>query len=269
MGLAIDTIGTSRTTGGSADTTFQANAVASGDTLTVRNFNPPATAFLERLFTSGPSALIGRVRSPAFHDNVEGVQVYAGEEPMRKILPYFARQQLRSQDQMVAEMIGKGVTTVNMMSLAVFYSDLPGVASRLHTWEDIANLIVSIKYMRVTQAAGGAAAAWLDTVLNATENLLQANTDYAVLGYITDTAEGIVAIKGADTGNLRIGGPSVLDSDVTSEYFVRWSKDVGGPRIPVINAANVNNTFSSAFSNAAPASTTNVQWLLAQLAHPI
>lgn len=270
MGLAIDAIATSRTTGaGGADTTFQAVVVASGDSLTVRSFEPPAKAYLERILINGPASGQYRVRSGLLHDNVEGIQLIPGAFPVVQGLPSFARQALQPQDTLIGEIIGQGTSDVNAMVLGVAYDDLPGAMARLHTWADIANLIKSIKYLNIALASGGAEAVWLDTAFNVTETLLHANTDYAILGYLTNAAMCAIAIKGIDTSNLRVPAICTTDAKVSTSYFKDWSDVVGGPRIPIFNAANVAGTFLSAFNDEAPATTTNVQLLLAELAHNI
>jgi hypothetical protein len=92
---------------------------------------------------------------------------------------------------------------------------------------------------------------------------LHANTDYAVLGMWSSVATGIIAIKGIDTGNLRVGkggGTAIFES---SEYFIRISERSGLPCIPVINSANASGTYVSAISVASVAAD-NVTLLLAE-----
>ena len=76
-------------------------------------------------------------------------------------------------------------------------------------------------------------------------DLLKANTDYALVGYMSNTALAVVGIKGSDTGNLRICGPGSTQEFPTTDFFGYMGDKTGRPYIPVINAANVNNTFVS------------------------
>ena len=49
----------------------------------------------------------------------------------------------------------------------------------------------------------------------------------------------VISWKGADTGNLRVGGPGdELARQMTAEWFVRLSRLTGMPMIPVFNSAN-------------------------------
>jgi hypothetical protein len=264
MPLAFDSIGFYRTSGGSADTAFQATTVATGDSLTVRSFQNPAQARLERFMYSARTGSAVRVRSPSCHDNVEGLQYFPTQNPSNGLLGEYAPQQLQPQDAMVAEMLVNGTTVTDAAVLGVAYEDLPGISARYHSWQDIAPLLDDLHVLRVTTASGGAGGVWLDTPLTATENLLHANTDYAVLGYITDTALCAVGLKGIDTGNLRVCGPGVLDVNITRDYFIRQSNNYGRPRIPVFNAANAPSTYVTAFHLSTP-SNVNVSLICVQL----
>lgn len=268
MPLAIDTVGISRLSGGAADTVFQAATVAAGDSLQVRNSQLPNKAHLERILHDASAGSAFRIRSPVMHDVAEGIQLFPGQNPGAEDDSDYAHQDLQPQDVLIAEMLVNAITTTNVFALGIVYDDLPGASPRLHMWADIANLVKNIKFLRVTMAAGGAAATWLDTLITTTENLLHANTDYAVLGYIVDTAVCAVGIKGMDTGNLRVCGPGVLDVKVTKDYFVVESERHASPRIPVINAANAPSTFASCFGKASP-SAINVQFQIAELAHTV
>lgn len=268
MGIAFDMVGIDRTSGGAADTAFTAATAVPGDSLTVRNASPSATVQLERFMYHGRAGDGVRIRSPYLHDIVEGIQFFPGLFPSGDLMPSQAPQTLHPQDTLIAEMLVNAITSHGDAALGIFYSDLPGVQSRLHTGPDIYNIIVNMKVMRVTLAAGGAAGVWLDTVITATEDVTKANTDYAVVGYIVDTACAAIAIKGPDTGNLRVGGPGINTNWLTQEFFIRESERVGGPRIPVFNSANKNGTFVSALGIASPTGI-NVQLILAQLSRTL
>ena len=268
MGLAIDTIGLLRTAGGGADTVFTAGTVAAGDSLTIRSTPQGGGIELERVMTQGILGSAYRVRSPLLHDNVEGLQFFPGTTPSQGLLSDWTSQMLDAQDTLIFEAIANGAAANVVMVLGVAYANLPGANARMYSKSDILPLIKSLKVIRVTMGGGGAAGVWLDTAVTTTENLLHANTDYAVLGYITDTALAAVGIKGADTSNFRNCGPGVTDANITKDYFVRQSEWQGQPRIPVFNAANGPSTFVSAFASVSP-SAANVQLYCAELSRNI
>lgn len=269
MGLAFDSIGVFRTSGGAADTVFTGATTAPGDSLQIRAFAPPASAKLVRFLSNLRSGSALRVRSPLLHDNVAGLQFYQGAtNPSNGLLGEYLFQQLQPQDTLVVEQIVNAITQTDSEVLGILYQDLPGAAARLHSMADIANLIKSLKTIRVATVAGTVVGSWVDTALNATETLLHANTDYALLGYVLDTAITAVGIKGIDTSNLRVVGPGVLDTNVTHDYFVNQAVRSGLPMIPVFNAANVGGTFVSCYNSAVPP-VMNVELLVAELAQRV
>ena len=270
MPLAIDTILGKRTAGGGgADTDYNAITVAPGDSLTVRNFNPQTPAWLYNLtFQYSTAGAKARVRSPLFHDNVQGIRMIPGETLTRFSIPKETGQMLRPQDNMTAECWSNAASEVVALALHMWYQDLPGAAARLKMWGDISGIIRNIKPLLVAAPEAGTTGQWQDTVITTTEDLLKANTDYAVLGFITDTLETAIAIKGPDTANLRVGAPGDIRTDELSRYFADLSDKHGIPMIPIINSANKNATYVS-IGGRTTGGTPNVSLVLAELAHNV
>jgi len=266
MGLAIDTVGFTRTAGGGgADAAFVASVAAPGDSFTVRNFGQQARAHL--LDVLGMFATAGaqyRVRSPLFHDNVQGIRIIPGETPIRYSLPRETYQMMRPQDTLIVEQISNAAAEVCAGALLNYYEDLPGVAARLHSWGDIAGLIKNIKPLLVVVTPNATAGTWQDNVLTTTEDLLKANQDYAVLGYTVDNPVCAVGLRGPDTGNLRICGPGDVRTINVQSFFTDMSQKHGLPMIPVINSANKGATFVCVHSRLV-ATAINVQLILAEL----
>jgi hypothetical protein len=263
MGLAIDTpVFIATNPGASA-----AGVFATGDSGVIRNFAGTDRALLAELFRQGVTEGLVAVRSPLLHDAVRGVQFTPSETPSALLIPRRLLQPLRPQDTLSA-FIGGGGAEVDMGAMQVWYSNLPGANARLHLWTDIQPLIVYTKAIEVDCTSSATAGQWVDTVITTTENLLHANTDYAVLGYIVDVACCVAGIKGPDTSNLRICGPGVLRSEVTSEYFAQQSFDTGLPYIPVFNSANQGSTYAS-LAMIATATAVKVQLIVAQLSQTV
>lgn len=237
--------------------------VSPGDSLTVRAFGPPASAYLDDIIVKGGQSVTARVTSPYLHDTTRGITVISAQAPSVRTLSRFGSQPMASQDVLVEQTLSGGANST-LVALLMYYTDLGASDARLHSWGDIAGLIKDIKPVEVDAAASATIGTWNDTLVTTTENLLKANTDYALLGFICDVACAVVGIKGQDTGNLRISGPGSVLSFATCEYFVDKSNDTGRPYIPVINAANVNNTFVSLLDNAA-STAVKVQLQLAEL----
>ena len=237
--------------------------VAPGDSLVVRSFSAPNKAFLDNITVKGGQSVTARLTSPYLHDTTRGITVISAQAPSLRTLPRQAAQLLSSQDAMVLQALSGGANST-LVALHTYYTDLGASDARLHSYGDIAGLIGPVKPVEVDVTASATIGQWNDTAITATENLLKANTDYAVLGYSVDVACAVVALKGQDTGNLRIGGPGTPLQDVSAEYFIQMDRETGRPYIPVINAANVNNTFVSVADNAA-STAVKVQLILAEL----
>lgn len=246
MGLALDTVlGHVTNSAAIAAVTF-----ASGDSGAVRNYPQTARAGLEAVVRKGATAGKVRVRSPLLCDNVRGIEFTTSESPATYLIPAGAEQMLHPQDVLTVE-ADSGATDSTAVALLNYYADLPGAAARLHSWGDISGIIANLKPIEVDVAASATIGAWSDTVITTTEDLMKANTDYAVLGLVSNAALCVAGILGPDTGNLRCGVPGATSTLDTSDYFVQMAEKFGTPHIPVINAANKNATYVSVGDNAA------------------
>lgn len=260
MGRAMDTILVSAVNPGAGPAAALPNG--NGDSLTVRSF-ATGNAYLEGLVRMGGTAGFVQVRSPALHDNVRGIRITPGESPALWALPAEYSQDMVSQDNLIAEMSG-GAAETDIAALLMYYENLNGIAARLHSPGDIMGNIDSIKPQAVAVTSNATAGLWTDTLVTVTENLLHANTDYAVLGYVASAALGLVGVKGQDTGNLRICGPGATSEFATSDYFVLMSQRTGRPHIPVFNSANAGSFFVSVAAATASVAAT-VELILAEL----
>lgn len=262
--VAIDTI-----LGRAANpsTTFTAVTFASGDSGSVRSFAPTDAAYLERVTRGGASSGAVRVLSPLLHDNVRGITFYANDNPTAFLMPKAKGQRVRPQDTLAVSLTG-GTAETDLAALSIYYTNLPGADARLKNWGDIQPLIANIKPVEVDITNSATIASWTDTLITTTENLLKANTDYAVLGYTTDTSQSLIGIKGVETGNLRIAGPGMLRTEDTSFFFVDWAEREGTPHIPVINAANANGIYIST-ADVVASSTPKVSMILAEMSSPV
>ena len=262
MGAALETIA-GHSTGQTGVTTFAAATMASGDSLVIRNFPAANPAYLMNVLWEDAEAGCVRLRSPLLHDNVKGIHVSLSETPSGWSLGIPGVQPLKPQDSLILEQSGVG-TDVSQYGISIYYTNLPGAAARLHNYGDFKGMIKSIVTVDVLAVCTGSPTAWTDTAINVTDNLLHANTDYAVIGIFSSVATGIVAIKGIDTGNLRMGTSGTTRVYENSEYFVRLSERSGLPCVPIINAANAPSTYVSAIDVTTPASN-NCTVVLAEL----
>lgn len=263
MGVAIDTVVFAATNPGAAPAADNA-AVAAGDSKTIRNYNLSTGARIIFLARQGTTSGFVGLKSPRFHDVSRGIQFILSETPAVKLLPEEIGQPVFSGDTLQITISG-GAAEADGGAFAVYYDDLPGAAAALKSWSDVSSSIVNLKPVEVDVTQGATAFAWVDTALTTTENLLKADTYYAVLGYTTDTAALVVGIKGVATSNLRVCGPGPTSSFATDDYFLRQAMESMRPNIPVINANDRAGIFVS-LAGFATGGTTKVELLLAELA---
>jgi hypothetical protein len=119
------------------------------------------------------------------HDNLQGIRFTPAAGNNRALLPDELRQVLYSQDVLTVE-VGGGAAETDTAALLLHYDDVPGLDARLATIDQLTPRIANILTIEVVTAAGATAGDWnAGTAINATFDLLKANTDYAVLGYVT------------------------------------------------------------------------------------
>ena len=236
MGQGLQIITGQATNPGATITALTPNA---GDSLTVRSTNMNADIELLQTWAFTTTNLLERIRSPRMHDQAQNIRLQPPASTPRPLLPWGASQLLYSQDPITFEITG-GAAEVDMASMLVFYNDLPGVAARLHSWNEIRPIIQNLTSVQVNVTSSATSCNYSATVaLNGTFDTLIRNVDYAILGYECATTGGTLGITGVDTGNLRVGGPLYNQSEVTSSWFVALAQAYGRPCIPVINSANV------------------------------
>lgn len=236
-----------------------------GDSFQVRSTPDTANPLLLGLWGSAATAGLLQLRSPRMHDPVRGLRYVLPAALQRNLLPDEANTQMYSQDILTYE-IGGGAAETDAGALLFYYPDLGGVAARLASWEQIKPQIAELATVEIAVTGPVTAGDWsAGTAINATNDLLKANADYAILGYQTGTSVCAVGIRGADTGNLRVGGPGPTESIETRDWFVSLSKNSGFPLIPVINQANRASTLCHVCHTTA-AGTVTVDLVVARLA---
>lgn len=259
MGLALDTI-SGHVTNSAA---LIAATASAGDSFTVRNFADSASAMITGIIAKQATLGTVQVRSPLFHDNTRGIQFKPGAAaPATFLLPEQIGQPVYSGDTLTVSLTS-GAADSSRVAIPIYYTDARGTAARLATWGDISGNIKSIKPLEVVSGAS-VIASWVDTLLTTTEDLLHVKSDYAVLGYITNTAVLACGVKGQETGNLRVAGPGATDSDDTADYFVKMSQFHNIPYIPVFSGENKGSISVTVADNTAGA-TPSVQLVLAEL----
>lgn len=266
MGLAIDSILVDVANPGA---TMTAATIVSGnnDSLTIRSFPQTSRAWLEQIIRRHNTSGGVRVLSPLLHDNVNGITFFTDQTPSWHLLPQDIGQEVYRGDVLTVNVTGD-TTHHASVCLTVYYENLDGAQAQLYQLGDVAGNVKSLKALQVAVTASGTVGLWSDTAVNTTDKQLHSDSQYAVLGYMTDTALGAVGVKGQSTGNLRIVGPGSDDVVSTSRFFVDMSQKHGTPHIPVFSALDQGAVFASVADNAA-STTANITLMLAELARPL
>lgn len=239
---------------------------AAGNTFTVRNAELASRVRLLQLWADVQVAGTVRIRSPRLHDNVQGIRFDTVVSEVKPLLPWGFAQHLTPQDTLTVQLAGSAVAgDIETVCMLLYYDQLPSINARLATPEEIVGRIRNMVTVENTIATGVAGGYSGEEALTAEFDLLKANTDYAILGYVVDTECAAVRWRGTDTGNLGVGGPGTDDSrEITSDWFVRLSRLYNVAAIPVFNAANADNILIDAVQDENGADVT-VNTILAEL----
>ena len=226
-------------------TTLTGLTMAVGNTLAIRSADPNSVVCLLGAWAYNNGAGILRIRSPRLHDNQQGIRLRINATtPGPRFPPNRFLQRLIPQDVLTVELSGS-VTAgkIELASLLVYYTDLPGIAARFMTPDQVARWGVNVMGQDVSITAGSSGGYSGQVAVQSGTNLDQwkANTDYALMGYVVDQACCSVRIQGADSGNLGVGGPGFAAApDLTNDWFADLSERYNIPLIPIFNAANKN-----------------------------
>jgi hypothetical protein len=247
--------------------TLTALTMAAGNSLTVRNTSLQTDIRMIQMWAENNAAGIFRIRSPKLHDNVQGIRYRVDATDPVGLFPPGAWQKLTPQDTLIAEISGSAVGgQIEQGQFLVWYSDLPGSNARLANWADISQRVVNYLTVEVAITPGSAGGYSGQVAINSTFDLLQANTDYAILGGTVDVRCAAVRVTSPDFANLGIGFPGYLtDRGVTARWFMDMNFRLGIPCIPIFNAANKNGTLVDIVQDQT-GNAVNVNLIVVQLA---
>lgn len=250
MGLCIDTVLVDVHNAATSAIGLTTATAATGDSTTVRDFPGTNWAKLESVFLQGSGTRQARLISPRFHDNVTGITIQSSESPTEFPFPQEVGQRLYSSDQLTVQM-DAAASSDTVMALLNYYQNIEGIAGNFATWADIASRYGNLKIAEVDCTTSGTIGAWSDTVITTTENQWKADHQYAVLGFLANTAVCVMALKGPSTGNLRVGCPGASSTLDVSRYFIEMGNMHQTPHIPVFKANDRANTYVSTAANTA------------------
>lgn len=220
--------------------TIAALAASAGDSLAVKNTQNDRPVRLVQFWHDIQVVGTGRIRSPRFHDNVQGIRFDTLVDDQRPLMPWGASQRLYSNDVLTVELAGSAVVgDIEYINLLLEYEDLAGVSGSFMSPDEVFSRTDHLMFVENTLATGTGGGYTGGEAINAEIDQFQAGGKYALLGYLVDTPLAAVAWRGPDTGNLRVGGPGDdTERELTADWFVRLSRAFGRPFIPVFSAEN-------------------------------
>lgn len=220
--------------------TLTAWTMQTANTLQIRAFNDERYASLVGVWGKNQANGLIQIKSPRMHDNVRGITDAITIGHPQNMIDKWPFQKLYTQDTLTVLQSGSGTAgDIELGSLLIYYPVLQGVDANMIDWMTLnyrALNLMSAQNTITTTTAGNFSG---QEAINAEFDNFKANTDYALLGYTTDTLCGSVRYMGIDTGNLGVGGPG--DNTVpwlTKSFFVDLSMKTGYPCIPVMNSQN-------------------------------
>ena len=221
-------------------TTQTALTMATGDSLQLRSTPEGKKVRMLSPWTDQQSAGSLRVRSPRLHDNVQGIRLRSVASEVYPLLPLHWGQPLAINDTLSVDLSGSATAgDIETAVLPILYDELSGAAPRWITLDDLLRRGVNYEAVENTLSLGTGGGWSGSEAINAEFDNLKANTEYALVGFETDTECAAVAFRGIDTGNVRVGGPGhELNKALTRDWFIRLSQALGVGLIPTFNANN-------------------------------
>jgi len=234
-----------------------------GGSATVRNAALTSKIGLIDTWAFNNAAGIWQIRSPKLHDNVQGNRYrIPAADPSSLVVPGLW-QRLIPQDNLTLNLSGSAVGgQIEQGFLQIYYTDLPGAASRLIGIQELMQRTVNMWTTEVDVAPGAAGGFSGQVAINSTFDQFKANTDYALIGAQVDTICGGVRVVSPDFANLGVGIPGILASRwPTERYFYHLTQHLNIPLIPVFNSANKQGTLVDVAQNQAAAAVKVVLYL--------
>lgn len=264
-------------TGGS----FEALAAATKDSLSVVSTGDPNTpaGWIEEVWVGNSAAKMEwEIFSQRFGDNQNGLRGQSMFNPTMSgadgvpqlVFPRTLDIPVWSSDALNVSVNGSNTNNANV-GYQIYYQNFLGSSQRLAPASQIEGTVKTgiagnsrVLGIEVTVTPGTTGNYGTAVALNANDDRLQADYDYALIGYSCDQPVLCFGISGPDTGQYRIPMPGHWDARHTSDWFFQQSRWRSSPRVPIINANNKGQTFLDAIDPANPGAT-KLSLYLAQL----
>lgn len=226
--------------GTAINTTIAALAASAGDSLAVKNTGGTDPARILQVWADVQAAGTLRIRSGKFHDNVQGIRYDTVASDPVPLLPWGVSQRVFPNDVLTVELAGSATAgDIEYVCMLLYYAALPGTNATFMTPDDVTRRGVNVFTVENTLSLGTGGGYTGGEAINVEFDQFKAGGKYALVGYTVDAECAAVAWRGADTGNLRVGGPGVeTEHELTADWFMRLSRAFGIPLIPTFSAEN-------------------------------
>lgn len=248
---------------------FEALAACTKDSLTVVSTGEPnvPAGWIEEVW-AGNSAnkMEWEIFSQRFGDNQNGLRgqqmfnpTLAGADGVPQLVfPRTIDVPVWSADSLNVSVNGTSTNNANV-GWQIYYQNFLGSEQRLAPYSLVENAVRTgiagnsrVLGIEVTVTPGTTGNYGTAVALNANDDRLQADYDYALIGYTTNLPVMMFGISGPDTGQYRIPMPGHWDARHTADWFLQQSRWRNGARVPIINANNKGQTFLDAIDPANP-----------------
>jgi hypothetical protein len=228
---------------------------STGSSTTVRGTDTSKGTWLLSSWAFCATAGTLRITSPRLHDQSQGIRNRVTAALSAPLAPGWNdagfAQRLYAQDNLTVQISGGGAE-LDCAALLIGYDDLTGVAGRFIDHPTLKKQGINLVTVEVTVTAVATGNFGGSVAINSTNDNLIANTDYAIVGAMTDTRGCAGRILGVDFGNLGVGFP--LEPSMrflTQNWFQALSIAFNAPYIPVFNSANKTATTVDVETNGA------------------
>ncbi len=219
---------------------LEALTINTGNSATVRSFDPGLVAWLIGVWATAQTTGLVELSSPQLHDADRGFRAITVAARTAFLWPMGAKQEVVSQQVIRARMIGSSTGgDLEQAAWLIWYQDISGIAANLKTWEEIKDQIEHILTVQQSLALGTSGDYTGEENFETDSSLIKSNRSYAILGGCVNLRCGTIRYRGAFTGNVGLGFPGDPGlSQFTGNFFVRLAQATGLPCIPVFNGSD-------------------------------
>jgi len=229
-----------------APNTGAAGAPLTGDSLTIKNGQGKIR--LLSAWATRQVAGFSQIVVPSGHDTTRNWRAGVAAAAGQLTLPLGVSMNFDAQEVIASTIAGSNTAgDIEQDSFLIWYENFPGINMRTLAADAVDKRTKKLCTIESSIAAV-ATGQYVSEAITADSDLLQANTDYAVMGMSSRTAAHNLTLQAPDFGNARVACPGNLRPELTNQWFMVLSRAHGLPLVPVFNSGNkaqVNIGFSA------------------------